>query len=47
MESKRIAGWITIGANLAILAGLIFVAVQIRHRRCGNICYGSGIEHHI
>lgn len=30
MESKKIAGWITVGANLAVLAGLIFLAVQIR-----------------
>jgi len=30
METKRIAGWITVGANLAVLAGLIFVAIQVR-----------------
>jgi hypothetical protein len=30
MESKGFGRWVSVGANLAVLAGLILVAIQLR-----------------
>ncbi len=36
MDSDQFNRWITLGANLGVIAGLVFVAIEIRHNTMVN-----------
>jgi hypothetical protein len=43
MNKRRVFAWITIGTNLAVLAGLILLVLEIRqNNNLGQVHYGTG-----
>ena len=42
MEKDRLSRWLSIGANFAVLLGLIFVALEVRETRNASIVEAAG-----
>jgi hypothetical protein len=42
MEKDRLSRWLSIGANVAVLLGLIFVALEVRETRNASIVEAAG-----